>query len=440
MTDHDAEAVNGRADRAPLDLSGRWRAGVADEELRRIWYGDDFDDENFDDVDVPGHWRSHPDFAANDEPLLYRRHFSALRPEPGTRAWLHFAGVCAQGDVWLDGQYLGDTDGAWVPGHFEVTDALTGRTDHTLGVEVASPPAPGEGPKRGLLGTWQTGPYVGPGWNPGGIWKPVTLHRTGPVAIVAHRVLCTAATPTRATVTFVCTLDSADARSVTIRTTVAGRDHEQDHNLASGENTVTWSVEVPDPALWWPHELGDQPLVDVGVELFAVSDGSAIPSDGFATRCGLRQASLREWVLSINGERLFTKGVLVGPAARDLGTAPADRFARVIDTAREVGANLVRVHGHLSRDELYDAADAAGMLVWQDLPLYRAQHRSVRRLAGRTARHAVDALGAHPSIVIWCAHDEPDEPEEPTVHGPGSAGASPPRSCRAGTDRCSTDR
>lgn len=415
MTDHEIPE--------PLDLSGRWRAGVADEELRRVWYADDFDDASFVDVDVPGHWRRNEAFADNDDPLLYRRHFSTLTPGADTRAWLELDGVCSQGDVWLDGEYLGNTDGAWVPHRFEVTRALGERNEHTLAVEVTSRQPGDRAAKHGLLGTWQDGPYVEPGWNPGGIWRPVTLRRTGPVAVRSHRVLCTAATQDRATVTVRCVLDAAAAGEVTVRTLVGDIDDEHLHTLARGENLLTWSVEVANPDLWWPAELGGQPLVDVTVEITPAravdGTGPTNPSDRFTARCGLRQVTLDNWIFTINGERLFLRGVLAPPAAHELGTAPDDVFTAQITAAAATGCNLVRVHGHLSAPALYDAADAAGMLIWQDLPLYRGQHRSVRRTAIRTAAAAVDRLGAHPSLVLWCGHDEPDDAH---IHGDGRVG------------------
>ncbi len=47
------------------------------------------------------------------------------------------------------------------------------------------------------------------------------------------------------------------------------------------------------------------------------------------------------------------------------------------------------------------------MLVWQDLPLQWGYARSVKRQAVRQASEAVDLLGQHPSIVVWCGHNEP---------------------------------
>src|SRR5205807_1378292 len=75
--------------------------------------------------------------------------------------------------------------------------------------------------------------------------------------------------------------------------------------------------------------------------------------------------------------------------------------------ARSAGLDLLRVHGHVSRPELYAAADRAGLLLWQDLPLQWGYARTVRREAARQAREAVDLLGHHACIAVWCGHNEP---------------------------------
>ena len=89
--------------------------------------------------------------------------------------------------------------------------------------------------------------------------------------------------------------------------------------------------------------------------------------------------------------------------------------------AREAGLNLLRVHAHVGRPELYEAADGLGVLLWQDMPLHRG-YSGVRRQAARQAAAAVDLLGHHPSIVVWCGHDEPFSHELKTGRAPARPG------------------
>ena len=60
---------------AIVDLSGQWRANVADDERRRSAVGLDYFDDDWPEVEVPSHWRNLAPFADNDEPLIYRKRF-----------------------------------------------------------------------------------------------------------------------------------------------------------------------------------------------------------------------------------------------------------------------------------------------------------------------------------------------------------------------------
>ena len=68
-----------------MDLSGLWKAQLADEDLRRVFHLEEFDDASWPSIEVPGHWRTTADFAATDGPLLYRRRFTYPTPAPDAR-------------------------------------------------------------------------------------------------------------------------------------------------------------------------------------------------------------------------------------------------------------------------------------------------------------------------------------------------------------------
>ncbi|MFP3901443.1 MAG: glycoside hydrolase family 2 protein [Acidimicrobiia bacterium] len=414
-----------------MELTDGWRAAVADDDLRRAYTAVDFDDAGWQPITVPGHWRSTPAFARSDGPLLHRCRFEAAPPGGGVRLWLTFDGLFYQGDVWLDGTYLGDTEGYFVPHTFEVTDVASERSEHVLAVEATCTPERRLTAKRNLTGVFQHWDALDPDWNPGGIWRPVRVAATGPVRIGRLRVLCREATESRAAVALRATLDSDIARTVRVRTELGGTDHEMTQPLAAGQNDVEWTVTVDRPALWWPRALGDAVLHDVrvtvllpreeppradagGAQTTGVADAGERISDEQRLRTGLRQVALRRWIWTVNGERLFAKGTNQGPSRMALAKATADELRRDVDLAVEAGLDLVRIHAHIAREETYEAADERGLLLWQDLPLQWGYARGVRRHAARQASAAVDLLGHHPSIALWCGHNEPiaiDDPE-----------------------------
>jgi beta-mannosidase len=391
-------------------VSFAWRAAIADDAGRRHYPEPGYDDDGWEAVAVPGHWRSVPAFADSDGPLLYRARFeSALGNEPGSRTWLRLDGVMYTSDVWLDGTYLGDTEGYFFPHEFEVTEPLRERSEHVLALEVACA-RPGDlTAKRSLTGVFQHWDLLDQTWNPGGIWRAPAIERSGPVRIKHFRVLCREATEASAVVFVRAVLDAADAGEAELVTTVVDdggttvADTRERQPLAAGENRVEWTVRVDAPRRWWPWSLGYQPLHRL---TFEVCVGDRV-SDTRSRRLGLRSVAVDNWIFSVNGERLFLKGANQGPARMALAEASDDDLAGDIRLAREAGLDFLRLHAHVSGAATYDTADDVGLLLWQDLPLQWGYARSVRDTARRQAREAVDLLAHHPSIFVWCGHNEP---------------------------------
>ena len=195
-------------------------------------------------------------------------------------------GLFYQGDVWLDGAYLGDPEGYFFPHAYEITDLARLAPEHVLAVEVTCTPPADRRAKRNITGIFQHWDCIDPTWNPGGLWRPVRVERTGPVRISRMRVLCREADPARANVMVRAELDSDDARTVRVRTTLDdGIERELEHSLAKGTNKVEWTFGVDNPALWWPWALGDQPLAHLEVTVSRSTTSPATPA-GCAPGCG----------------------------------------------------------------------------------------------------------------------------------------------------------
>lgn len=414
-----------------MELSGAWRAAPATEELRRTFHEPELDDRGWTAVPVPGHW-SDIDGLESARSVLHRTSFTLAPAPPGRRRFLCFDGIAQQGDVWLDGGYVGDTDGYFVPHRFEVTDLLADGHDHVLGVDVNCSRFSDPDHRSGLMGAIQDPELSGAaGANPGGIWGAVRIVETGPIAIRFFRAICLDANPTRARLAMRCVFDAPDGGTVTLRTRVAGHEHEQVHSAAVGENRVEWTFDVPAPALWWPHALGDQPLHDLRCDLLRGDD----IDDSRSVRIGFRTVALRNWVLRVNGEPLFLKGTGMLPTTPRPGDATRQQIEGDIGAAVEAGLDFVRVIAHVARPELYDAADEAGLLLWQELPLRGVMARGIRDQATRQAREAVDLLGHHPAVAVWCVHDEPFRRADVPSTTPPVLGQQPPSWNRDVLDR-----
>lgn len=372
-----------------------WKATLATEELRRTYFDPDFDDTDWAEATVPG------PAPIIDGPVLYRATFDSPSLGADRRAWLILDGVMYQGDWWLDGDYLGDTEGWWCRHQFEITQQLAGGSPHVLAAEISSPAA--VDPKRSLTGALP---------NPRaalGLWRPPALHRTGPAAITHSRVICADAEPARATLALRVVLDVPSETPLTLRTLVAGVDHVLEHQAAAGENQVNWTIAVEEPELWWPHGWGEPVLHNLTLEIIVENE----VSDRITRRIGFRSVTWDQGIVSVNGHRRFLKGIERAPGPWKVESVEFHRNR--LEGWRSAGVQLIRVRGQVAPLEFYDAADELGLLIWQELPLSGRHHRSVRHPAVIQARELVDRFGHHPSIVLWCCHDRPSPTNRLTI-------------------------
>lgn len=382
-----------------------WRATRSTERLVRDFSDPDFDDSTWSSIEVPSHWQTQIGFEDYDGTVLYRADLTVPTLQPGQRRWLRFNGLCYSGDVFLDGAYVGETEGYFTHHRLEVTDLISDAGTSVLAVEVGAPKSPAAGePRRAMTGWFAEPPGAAPTWNPAGIWRSVSIVDTGPCAIRHFRAICTEANEHEAVVLVRAVILAAAADDITVTTQLGTVTLESTFTVATGENQLEWTITIPDPPLWWPHGLGDQPLTDLWVTARS-SDGTV--TDRKHRQIGFRTTTMRDFIIRINGIRVFAKGVNVGPTERDLARLAPEGFMSELRAIRDAGFNMVRCRSHVSRPEFYDACDQLGLLVWQDMPLIGGFVRSITGQAEKQAREMIDLLGHHPSIAVWGGHYRP---------------------------------
>ena len=422
-------------------MDGPWRGCELTNDLLASAPDPDLDDTRWPVVEIPSQWATESQFRDCTGPVVYRKRFEADPPETDQRTWLNLQGVIGDAEVWLDGEYLGETKEYFTPSLFDISTYLsTEDTNHLVAIEVTDATESHEPRKRSLTGTLNGGFLSAPG-SPAGIWKSVSLQQTGPVAILHSRLLCTKANLDEAELTFRLVLDSSQSGKIQVDTSILGPDGSTSgggaelFTVASGENQIEWTTTIQNPSLWWPAEMGDQPLYDIALAVRMApepEERSADPaklgddptaflehdvSDRFQWRTGLRTIEVNKLIWSVNGKRLFIKGVTLGPLDPLLANVASERLSGDVGSALDAGLNMIRVHGHISYPDLYKAADEAGLLIWQDLPLAGEYAAAARKPAQSMARAAVDAIGHHPSVSVWCAHEEPNGPPLPEPQG-----------------------
>jgi beta-mannosidase len=406
-----------------IALDGIWRLLPVDA-FRQGFYP--LDDDSWIEQELPAHWQQHPLLESYAGRMVYRKRFTfeGLRAEErglrsheamptsqssvhSPRYWLRFNGVFYWHQPYFNGVDLGRREGYFMPHVYEVTPWVA--EENTLVVEVDCPDEHNKLGKRMITGVFSHWDCLDPATNPGGVWLPVELIATGPVRVddvLLHAETIDEAT---ATVRFRATLDAAQAGPATLRWTFAPKNFageiqviEQRHTLAQGAQELAGLLDIRDPRLWWTHDLGDPNCYTV--TLAVVQDGMV--SDERAWTFGLRRFELRNWIAYLNGVRLFIKGNNYAPGDTRIATMTRERYEDDLRLVRECHMNLLRLHAHVEHPAFYEAADTAGILLWQDFPLQWLYRRETLPAACEMARQMTRLLYNHPALVIWCMHNE----------------------------------
>lgn len=402
-------------------------------------------------VVVPENFGFDEELSRQFAPVWYRRTFADPRhgglPESPARVRLRFAAVDYLADVWLNGEHLGHHEGAFAPFGFDVTDRLG--KNNTLVVAVQDPLEPLDPSalffdhrKRVIKGTLKyhdsrpgglPGRMVGPleaggdpwVWTPewgqskttAGIVGPVTLERTGDASIDA--LFVTPLDGASVQVAVVMTNDGGEALPAHLDLDVAGDRARLEVELPPGPGRVDALVELDVGGVqpWQPagSESGGPAVHELGAALATV-DGHAL--DRRTTRFGLRTARVvaddagHAQHLEVNDRPVFVKAVNYIPWQHfaEVGRSFYDRDMRMLLGAH---GNSVGVHAHVQSPHCYDAADDAGVLVFQDFALQWCYDSGAETNPGfvdtacRQIAEMAYVLHNHPSVVYYACHNEP---------------------------------
>ena len=177
--------------------------------------------------------------------------------------------------------------------------------------------------------------------------------------------------------------------------------------LPPGVSQTDLWLDLDEPRLWWPWDMGAQNLYDAAV---SVAD-EAGELDRVGDRIGLRHLRKEQasgWEIYLNGKRIFCRGP--NYVSEQLQSAMTRaRYEFDVQLMKDANMNMVRSYCVVEREEFYDVCDEKGVMVYQDFPTTgRMSNRGdfVRR-AVQQGRRMVNQLYHHPSIVLWSWGSQP---------------------------------
>lgn len=336
----------------------------------------DFDDSDWHDLEVPGHWGMINEFSNYTGKAWYRKTIeipASWKKRPDERYYLKFGGVYHLSTVYLNGKFIGKQRGGFTPFEFDVTDALNFDGKNVLAVEA------------------DNSAIVGATWNWGGIIRNVSLVKNKDVRIDYHYIH---ADPNLKTGAAELTLrvrvenNSAEARTIDI-----------DSRIVDGVEigAMQGSVRIE------PKTRADVVLETVldskRVELWhfdspklyqietSISEGNKTLSrkvDNF----GIRKVELTDSRMLLNGEPVRLAGFNRVSEHRYWGSSePLHVLERDVDLMKEAGANFMRIMHGTQNKKLLEVCDRKGILIFEEINVrdldndeFRANYYPVAKL------------------------------------------------------------
>lgn len=407
-----------------MNLGGAWRMREADSET---WHSAHVPGSVYADLMADGtmpdpFWRENEldAFERMKKDYVYQRTFTVTEAQ---LAHAHVELVCEGLDtlahVSLNGREIAFADNMHITWVWDVKEQLhTG--ENTLEIRFDSPilycakkaeEAPGwesSDATPGFRHLRKAHCMFGWDWGPrlpdAGIWRPIFL-RTWDAARLENALMLQA--------------HHDGVVDVTIRPEIAGESAwSAEITAPDGEvmiipetTAAEQVVTIQNPQLWWPNELGKQPLYRVTVRLAA--------GDTRTWRIGLRTMTVsrekdewgEEFCHVVNGVKVFAMGADYIPEDNILARVTPERTRRLLEDCKAANFNAIRVWGggYYPDDAFYDICDELGLLVWQDLmyacAFYDLTPDFERSIRVETQQN-VARLRHHASLALICGNNE----------------------------------
>lgn len=425
------DACKRKESKSKYSLNGEWKfyyqTGV---ELPENFKEKEIDDTKWDSITVPGVWQlsgyGKPYYYSSSYPQaidtqkrkiphishelqeygIYRRTFEMPVYFKGQEIFLHFGAAKAALEVYVNGNYVGYSQGSMTSHEFDITDYIED----------------GENQVTAVVWRYSDGTYLEDQdmWFFSGIYREVYLYAEPKVTIRDFYMkadldekYCDADTSLALSLNYWNTSENKKVRvkaSIPEINEVLGEKEitlNSINQYSSGTEELIFDTLIENP-LKWSHEQPNLYTILLEWEM----DGTAYYK---SFRFGFRKIEIDGNVLKLNGKRLIIHGVNRHDFDPDYGWAvPKERYLQDVKILKQLNINAVRTSHYPNDPYFYELCDEYGILLMDETDL---ESHGVRRILPtsdeRWTRACIDRIERmilrdrnHPSIVFWSLGNE----------------------------------
>ena len=422
-----------------LSLNGTWKFYFVEEPSQRPgeedFWGDAVDVSKWDNIDVPSCWEmkgydlplyvnveyaflNNPPYIENkvngvgDNPVgSYRRTFTLPDGWESKNVFLHFDGLYSAAFVWVNGEYVGYTQG--------------GNNDHEF--DLSAYVRTGENNICVQVFRWSDASYLEGQdmFHMSGLHRDVYLYAT-PKTFVRDHYITSELNATYDGGSMNVTLDVDNRAGVATAKNIEVELVAPDGTVVATESTVvnfSEGIKSANKKIVFEGLTGLKAWTAETPNLYTVivrqSDADANEEMVFSTKFGFRNIEIKNGVVLINGERVYFKGVNTQDTHPLLGrTMDIATMFKDIELMKQANVNTVRTSHYPRAAKMYAMFDYYGLYVmdeadvechksWSDkkdnsissMVSWKAQY------VDRTVRMVIRDRN-HPSVVFWSLGNE----------------------------------
>jgi len=377
----------------------------------------------------PGSWQTldMPEDSPFNVHWWYRSEFEIPAEYVGKHIYLSLHGINYKANVWMNGRSVADSTGVEGPYRsfeLDVTPYAVPGEQNAVALEIVPPRG------RDLSIRWMQGTRTPPDKDTG-IWYDVRLSTGGPVHLEKPHVITDLNLPSADTATLTISGTVRNKTARTVRGVLYGtispvNNVQQGGNSEGGSGKITYSqdirltkgqslrltkqLEIVDPQLWWPVDVGRQNLYDLILE---IRTEAGTLSERDTVRFGIREVSAglethngrRVMVYRINGKRILIRG---GDWTETMMMETSSaREEAAIRYAKNMHLNTLRLESFWGSNHFFELADKYGILIFNGLNCCSIWERWAQwtehtaDVAVASLRDQVIRLRNHPCIMSW---------------------------------------
>ncbi|MFZ3329054.1 MAG: sugar-binding domain-containing protein [Candidatus Acidiferrales bacterium] len=343
----------------------------------------------------------------------YRTEFKLAENFHDRHVWLHFGGINNRANIWLNGHQIAgakDVAGAYRTYEYDITPFIQRDQTNTLAVETIAQT------EKDLGINWVD-------WNPAppdkdmGLWRPVYLQASGPVAIRHPQVMTHFPTNSLDQANLAVEAQLHNATDAPVTGVLEGKfddvNFRQTTTLQPHETkTIRFlsdqypQLQIKNPKLWWPYQMGAQDLHELSIHFTVGNDESDVQTVKFGIReitSDLNSNGARQFY--INGRKILIRGGGWSPDM--LLRQDLDRLQNEFRYVRDMNLNTIRLEGKLETEEFYNLADEQGVLImagwcccdhWEQ---WKHWQPGDLEIASASLRSQIMRMRSHPSMLVW---------------------------------------